>query len=49
MFTRSQFYEMLTNKEENYGKETARNNLIVTGAKQYYDTLMEAIQNGFNG
>jgi len=49
VFTKSQFYEMLTNKEENYGKETARNNLIITGAKQYYHILMEAIQNGFNG
>lgn len=49
VFTKSQFYEMLTNKEENYGKETARNNLIITGAKQYYDILMEVIQNGFNG
>ena len=49
VFTQSQFYEMLINKEENYGKETARNNLIITGAKQYYEILMEAIKNGFNG
>ena len=49
VFTQSQFYAMLINKEENYGKETARNNLIITGAKQYYEILMEAIKNGFNG
>jgi len=49
VFTQSQFYEMLINKEENYGKEIARNNLIITGGKQYYSILMEAIENGFNG
>lgn len=49
VFTQSQFYEMLINKEENYGKETARNNLIITGGKQYYGILMEAIKNGFDG
>lgn len=48
-FTESQFYEMLINKEENYGKETVRNALIITGAKQYYDILMRAIENGFKG
>lgn len=49
VFTKSQFLEMLTNKEANYGKETAKNKLIVTGAKEYYDILIEAIKNGFNG
>ena len=49
VFTQSQFYEMLINKEENYGKEIARNNLIITGGKQYYSILMEAIEHGFNG
>jgi predicted nucleotidyltransferase len=49
VFTQSQLYEMLTNKEENYGKEIARSNLIITGAKQYYAILMEATENGFNG
>ena len=49
VFTESQFYEMLVNKEFNYGKETAKNNLIITGAKQYYDILMRAIENGFSG
>jgi len=48
VFTQSQFYEMLISKDENYGKETARNNLIITGGKQYYKILMEAIENGFN-
>ena len=49
VFTESQFYEMLVNKEENYGKETARNNLIITGAKQYYDIAKRAVDHGFSG
>lgn len=49
VFTQEQFYQMLTTKEENYGKEIARNNLIITGGKSYYLILMEAIEHGFNG
>lgn len=49
VFTESQFYEMLVNNEENYGKEIARNNLIITGGRQYYSILMKAIKHGFNG
>ena len=49
VFTRAQFYEMLINKEENYGKEIARNNLIITGGKEYYTILQEVISHGFNG
>ncbi len=49
VFTQEQFYQMLTTKEENYGKEIARNNLIITGGKAYYTTLMETIEHGFNG
>lgn len=49
VFTQPQFYEMLINKEENYGKEIARNNLIIAGGKQYYEILMGAMKNGFDG
>lgn len=49
IFTESQFYEMLLSKSENYGKEAARNNLIITGGKQYYGMLMRAVENGFKG
>ena len=49
IFTQEQFYQMLTTKEENYGKEMARNNLIITGGKIYYSILQEAIKHGFNG
>lgn len=49
VFTQEQFCQMLTTEEENYGKEIARNNLIITGGKSYYSMLMEAIEHGFNG
>ena len=49
VFTQSQFYEMLTDKEENYGKESARNNLIIMGGSAYYSILLEATKHGFNG
>ena len=49
VFTKSEFLQMLLSKEENYGKEVIRNNLIVTGAKPFYSIMMEAIENGFNG
>lgn len=49
VFTQSQLLGMLTSKEENYGKELTRNNQILTGAKQYYFLLMEAINHGFKG
>jgi len=47
IFTQAQFYEMLINKEENYGKEIAKNNLIITGGKEYYNIIFEAIEHGF--
>jgi len=49
VFTQQQFYQMLTVREENYGKEIARNNLIITGGRVYYSILAEAIDHGFNG
>jgi len=49
VFTQAEFYEMLINKEANYGKEIAKNNLIVTGGKEYYTILLEAIEHGFDG
>ncbi len=49
VFTQEQFYQMLISKEENYGKEIVRNNLIITGGKAYYSILMEAVEHGFNG
>jgi len=49
VFKKSEFLEMLKNKEANYGKEIARNNLIYSGGEIYYRIINEAIQNGFNG
>ena len=44
-----EFYEMLTNKDPNYGKEIANKNLILIGGEIYYNIIMEAISHGFNG
>ncbi len=49
VFTEDQFFQMLINKEENYGKEIAKNNLIISGGKEYYSIIKEAIKYGFNG
>jgi predicted nucleotidyltransferase len=49
VFTQKEFYGMLVNKEENYGKEIARKHLIMIGAQSYYKILFEAINNGFKG
>ncbi len=48
-FTASNLFEMLANKEANYGKEIAGNCLLITGAKQYYEIVLRAANNGFNG
>jgi len=49
VFTVSEFLEMLTNKEENYGKEIARNKMVIYGAHAYYRILKEAIEYGYKG
>lgn len=49
VFTEGDLYEMIINKEENYGKEIARNNLIITGGKEYYSIVLEVIEHGFHG
>lgn len=48
IFTRSEFLQMLLSKEENYGKEVVKNNLVITGAKQFYDIIFEAVEDGFS-
>ncbi len=47
VFTNEEFYQMLTNKEFNYGKELIKKHIIYYGAEQYYKTLFEAMRNGF--
>ncbi len=49
VFTEKQFYEMLINDEENYGKEMARKHLIVFGAEAFYKILFKAVEHGFKG
>ncbi len=49
VFRKKEFLEMLINKETNYGKEISNNNLILSGGKEYYGIINEAVQNGFNG
>jgi len=46
VFNNSEFIEMLTNKEANYGKEIVKNNIILYGGQIYLQLLEEAIQNG---
>jgi len=47
VFTEAQFYEMLINDEENFGKEAARKHLIVFGGESFYRILFKAIGHGF--
>ncbi len=48
-FSREEFLKMLLEKEENYGKQIFRNNIVIFGAENYYLILKEAIENGFKG
>lgn len=49
VFKKEEFLEMLLEKKANYGKETARKNLIVMGGEEYYVIIKEAVENGFDG
>ena len=43
------FIDMLLDKNENYGKEIFRNKLLFKNSGIYYDSIKEAIENGFRG
>lgn len=49
VFRKSEFEEMLLNGHANYGKEVARNNLILIGGEEYFRIVLEAVKNGFDG
>ncbi len=49
VFKKSEFLQMLLNDEANYGKEIAKNNLILYGGEEYYRVMHEAVENGFDG
>lgn len=48
VFKKSELLEMLTNNDANYGKEIAKNNIIILGGQAYFKIIHEAIKNGFN-
>ncbi len=49
VFTEEEFYQMLINTEFNFGKECAKNHLIMHGISSYYKILLKGLQNGFKG
>ncbi len=49
VFTREEFLKMLLSRDENYGKQVFKNNIIIFGAENYYLIIKEAIENGFKG
>ena len=49
VFRHGEFTGMLCNREANYGKEIAKNGLILTGGQVYVRLLQEAIRNGYHG
>lgn len=49
VFKKSEFLEMLLDKEINYGKLVNENRIIIFGAENYYLILKEAVENGFRG
>jgi DNA-binding HxlR family transcriptional regulator len=49
VFRNGEFIEMLRNKEANYGKEIAKNSMVLAGGQIYVKLIWEAIQNGFDG
>lgn len=48
-FTQKDFIEMLLAKEQNFGKEIFKNNLIIRNAERYFELIKEAIERGFKG
>lgn len=49
VFTEDEFYQMLINNEFNYGKECAKNHILIYGMDAYYKILLRGMQNGFKG
>lgn len=49
VFRNREFLEMLLSNEANYGKEIARNNLVLCGGATYIKIVNEAMRRGFKG
>jgi predicted nucleotidyltransferase len=47
VISEAEMLEMLTNKEENLGKQIARKHLVVHNHKIFYDIIMEGMKHGF--
>jgi len=47
VFRENEFIAMLLDDNDNYGKEIANNNLILTGGSEYYKVISKAVKNGF--
>lgn len=48
LFTKEEYYTMLTNDQENFGKESFRKHLLFYGIEAYYQIVKEAIKNGLS-
>jgi predicted nucleotidyltransferase len=47
VFTKKDFFDMLVDKKENYGKEIFRNNILLKNPQLYYELIYEAVDYGF--
>ena len=46
IFSKKEFYLMLTSDKDNFGKEVFRKHLLFYGIEAYYQIIIEAIKNG---
>jgi DNA-binding HxlR family transcriptional regulator len=49
VFRYGEFVKMLCDREGNYGKEAAKNSLVLAGGQVYVGLLQEAVLNGYHG
>lgn len=48
LFTKEEYYTMLINESENFGKESFRKHLLFYGIDAYYQIVKEALKNGLS-
>ncbi|MBI2151264.1 nucleotidyltransferase domain-containing protein [Candidatus Woesearchaeota archaeon] len=48
LFTKEEYYTMLINDQENFGKESFRKHLLFYGVDAYYQIIKEAMKNGLS-
>lgn len=49
VFRKKDVIEMLTTREENYGKEIVKKNIILKNAHIFYELVKDAVENGYKG